>query len=83
MAGKSPDGGKKITKKVTYDYVHRLAAAVSLLAFFVIVTAGVMASASVITMTMRSLVVIVVISFIARVVVRVLASYEEIHSGKA
>jgi len=74
---------EKLTRKVSFAYVHKLAAAVSLLAFFVIIAAGIKAQSSVHTMVLRSCVVIIAVGLVARIVVRVLGSYEEINSGKS
>lgn len=72
---------KKLTRKVTYAGLHRLAAAVSLLAFFVILGAGIMAGASVVTMSIRAFIVIVTVGVVTKLITRILANYEEIQSG--
>ena len=77
------DKGKKIIKRVSYSHVHRLAAATSLLAFFVVIAAGVMAEARVYTIAYRAVVVILAIGVVSRIVIRILATYEEMNSGKA
>ena len=64
-------------------FIHKLAAAVSLLCFGVVVAAGVMAEARFVTIAYRAFAVIVVIALISRLVVSILASYEEMNSGKA
>ena len=83
MAANSKEAQGKVTKKVSSAYVHKLAAAVSLLAFFVIIAAGIKAQSSVNTMVLRSSIVIIAVGLVARIIVRILASYEEINSGKA
>ena len=83
MAANSKEAQGKVTKKVSFAYVHKLAAAVSLLAFFVIIAAGIKAQSSVNTMVLRSSIVIIAVGLVARIIVRILASYEEINSGKA
>lgn len=70
-------------KKTSYAYIHKGAAAVSLLAFGVIVAAGVMAEARFITIAFRAFVVFLAIAALSRIIVSILASYEEINSGKA
>lgn len=73
----------KLVKKINYAPVHKLSAATSLIAFLVVIGAGVMAQASVFSITIRATIVILVISVVSRIIIRILASYEEIHSGKA
>jgi hypothetical protein len=74
---------KKLVQKVNYAYVHKLSASVALLAFFVIMASGLMADASIISIVVKSFLVIIAVGLITRVVVSMLASYEEINSGKA
>ncbi len=69
-------------KKVSFVYVHKVAAAVSLLAFGVIVAAGMMAEARFITIAFRAFLVFLVVAVISRVIVSILTSYEEMNSGK-
>jgi len=69
-------------KKVRYVYIHKFAAAVSLLCFGVIVAAGMMAEARFVTIAFRAFVVTLAISVVSRVIVSILASYEEMNSGK-
>lgn len=66
-----------------FAVVHRLAAAVSLVGFMVTILAGVMSEARVMTIVYRSVGVIFLIGVVSRIVIRVLASYEEMNSGKA
>ena len=73
----------KRSRKVTYAYLHKLAAAVQLIAFVVIILAGIMGKSSVTSVVVRSFVVLVVVSLVTRVITRILASYEEMNSGKA
>jgi hypothetical protein len=72
-----------VKKVVRYAYIHRFAAAVSLLCFGVIVAAGMMAEARFVTIAFRAFVVTLAISVVSRVIVSILASYEEMNSGKA
>ena len=73
----------EVKKKVRYAYIHKFAAAVSLLCFGVIVAAGMMAEARFVTIAFRAFVVTLAISVVSRVIVSILASYEEMNSGKA
>lgn len=73
---------KKLVKKLNFIFLQKLAAGVSLLALTVIIAAGVMGGARTVTITYRAAVVIVVIGVIARVLIKILASYEELNSGK-
>lgn len=74
--------GKKLIKRVNYTHVHKIAAATSLLAFCVVIAAGVMAEARVYTIVYRSVAVILVIGVVSRILIRILATYEEMNSGK-
>ena len=69
-------------QKISYAYMHKLFSGVGLLAFTVIVAAGLMAEASVFTITWRAALVIIVISLVNRMVVSILSAYEEMNSGK-
>ena len=73
---------KHIKRKVNFAYIHKLTAGVSLLALAVVIAAGVMGGASTVAITYRSAAVIIVIGVVARLVERILLSYEEMHSGK-
>lgn len=70
-------------KRISYAPVHRLAAATSLIAFLVVIGGGVMAQASVFSIAYRAFLVILVIGVVSRIIIRILASYEEMNSGKA
>lgn len=73
----------KLVKQVNYAFMHKLAAATALVAFCVVIAAGVMAEARVFTIAYRALVVILVIGVVSRILIRILATYEEMNSGKA
>ena len=73
---------KKLSKRVKYSGLHRLIAGVSLIAFVVSILGGVMAEARITTITVRALIVMLVIAGISRIVMRVIASYEEMNGGK-
>lgn len=72
----------KVTKTVKFPHVHKMLAGISLLIFTVTMVAGMRAEARFITITVRALIAMIVVALIGRVVVRLIASYEEIHGGK-
>lgn len=74
---------KKLTRKVSYASLQKLIAGVSLLCFLVILIAGLQADVRMITIAVRAMIVMLVIKVIARVVISVLATYEEMNSGEA
>ncbi|MBX7144164.1 MAG: hypothetical protein K1X79_06915 [Oligoflexia bacterium] len=76
-------GQKKLSKKVSFAGIHKLVAGTSLIAFLVIIGGGVMARASVFSIAFRAFIAIFVIGVVSRVLIRILASYEEMNSGKA
>lgn len=82
MAAKG-NAGTKLKKRVSFVFLQKLFAAVSLVAFFVIAAAGIMANVGVLTIAFRALLVIIVIGLIGRLVVQVLATYEEMISGQS
>lgn len=73
----------KLKRKVSFAYVHKLTAAVSLLALVVIIAAGIMGEAKTITIAYRACAAIIVIGVISRMVLKILCTYEEMNSGKA
>lgn len=81
MAGTA--GKHKSHKRLKYSMVHRLAAGVSLLAFGVIAVAGLRAEASIVSITYRAALVVIIIGLLSRVVISILVSSEEMHSDKA
>lgn len=82
MASKSGAPQKKLIKKTSFVYMQKLTAAVSLIAFVVIIAAGLMGEAGTIAITYRAAGVMVVIGFVSRIIIRILASYEEMNSDK-
>ena len=80
MSTKGVTQGKAL--RISYVGVHKLAAGVALICFSVILAAGIQAGVSIITITYRALLAILAVGLISRVVVSILATYEEIHSGK-
>ena len=72
----------KANKVVRYPHVHKLMAGISLLVFTVTMIAGMRAEARFITITFRALIAMMAVAFIGRIVVQLIASYEEIHGGK-
>ncbi len=70
--------GKK-TRKVNYHIVDKWIAGMSLVYFIVIMIAGFIQDAGVISITKRALVVILTLVFIKIVFVKILANYEEMN----
>ena len=70
-------GGNALTRRVSFVYLQKLFAGVSLIAFLVVSAAGVMAEVGVMTITFRALIVILAVSIVSRLLIRVLATYEE------
>lgn len=64
------------------DFIRKLAAAVSLLVFVVVVVGGLMAEARIFTITLRAFVAMVLASLITRIIISVIVTYEEMNSGK-
>lgn len=73
----------KLKRKISFLHLKKLQAGVSLLAFLIMLISGMMAGNSIITITQRSFLAIVVIMVITRVVVSILVTYEEMHSDEA
>ena len=71
-----------VIKRVNFAHVHKLAAAVALVGFAVTLVAGIIAQVRVITIVYRAVVVMLVVGVLSRVLIHVLASYEEMNSGK-
>lgn len=61
----------------------KLFAGVAMLAFIVVIVAGVRAEARFSTIAYRSTVVMLVIFIVNRIVIKILSGYEEMNSGKA
>ena len=75
---------EKLVRKVSFTYLKRLFSGVAVICFFVMIAAGVMADNRWETITERCCLVMVLIMVINWIVVKVLASYEEMNnSGKA
>jgi len=72
-----------LKRKVSFAGLHRLAAGVALLAFLVTLIAGLMAEVRISTILLRSVLVMLAVGVISRLVITILASYEEMNSGKA
>lgn len=75
MGKKAPT---KQTKKVSYAHVHKLAAGTALLAFVIILVAGLLAEVSLPALVFRAAVAVMVVGVVTVVLIRVLAAYEEI-----
>ncbi len=72
----------KVSKTVKFPHVHKMLAGISLLVFTVTMIAGMRADARFVTITVRALVAMIIVAIIGRVVVKLIASYEEIHGGE-
>jgi len=72
---------ERIVKKVNYHIVDKWISGISLVYFCVVMIAGFIQDAGVITITKRSLAVILILVFIKIVFVKILANYEEMNSG--
>ena len=79
----SPRANDRLVRKVDFTYLHRLFAGVALIGFFVVCIAGLFAEVNMITMVLRATAVMLVVKVISWVVIRILASYEEMNSGQA
>ena len=66
----------------SFSHIHRLMAAVSLLAFMVVIVSGMQAQVGITTIVVRATLVMAGISIFSRIIIRALATYEEMHSGK-
>ena len=62
-----------------FAWIHKFASGVTIIAFIVIIVAGIKAQASVFTMTYKSAVVTVVVGIISRIVIQILSTYEEMN----
>jgi len=72
-----------VTKKVRYGLFHRFAAAVALIGFGVTLVSGLMSQVPIMTIVYRSVLVVIAVGVIGRIVIQLIASYEEMNSGKA
>lgn len=61
----------------------KLFAAVAMLAFIVIIVAGMRAEARFVTIAYRATAAMLVVFVVNRIVIKILSGYEEINSGKA
>lgn len=80
MAGKKK--GKSSSGEKRYVALHKLKAAVSLLAVFVVTLSGMMANVSLTAILWRSTIVVIGVMIVTRIVVQVLVTNEEMHSGE-
>lgn len=78
----SRKAAQKLVKVVDFTYLHRLFACVALVGFLVVCIAGLMADVHVITIMLRATAVMYAVKLISWLVIRVLASYEEMNSGQ-
>ncbi len=87
MAGNKPDKGKKKKNAQTrikrFTFIHKYSVGVSVLAFFLIIIQGMRAEVSVITITYRTFAVSLAIYILTRIVVKAIASFEEMNNGES
>ncbi|MCB0318340.1 MAG: hypothetical protein KDD56_06250 [Bdellovibrionales bacterium] len=67
----------KLVRKVSFIVMHKIVAALSLLTLLVVLIASLLAKASVFSMTWRALVAILIVKLASVVVIKLLATYEE------
>lgn len=79
MAGKK---GKKRKASSRYALLHKFKAFVAIIASCVVVHAGWQSQVSLATILLRATIVVLCISLVAVVIIRALAAYEELNSGK-
>ncbi len=70
---------KRIKRSSKLNYVHRIAAATCLVGFLVIILGGIFQGVRTSTMIWRSLWVILAVIAISRVIIKVIATYEEMN----
>lgn len=73
---------KKVVRKVSFVWIHKLACGVFLLAFAVMCVSGMGGGAGIVWTLLRTGVVGLVIWAVTRIVIKILESYEEMNSGK-
>ncbi|RIL06332.1 MAG: hypothetical protein DCC75_10920 [Proteobacteria bacterium] len=79
----SENSRSKLVKRISFVTFHKFASAVSLLAFCVVVVSGLMAEVAMITIAYRAFLVMVIVAVISRVLMSILATYEEMNSGQS
>lgn len=77
------NGQKQKRGSSKYMTFHKMAAGISMLAFMVVLIAGLRAEVSIETVLYRAAVVLFVILIVKRLLMRAWVSFEEIHRGKA
>lgn len=83
MAAVAVNNKTKTTKLNHLVAFKKFCAGLSMMAFMVIVANGLRAEVSLTTIAYRATGVMFVIYLLSRIIVRILASYEEMNSGKA
>lgn len=75
---------KKKKGKINTELVliQKLAAGVSLLALAVITAVGIVSRVSVTTIAIRATIVVIVVGFITRLLLKIVSTYEEMNSGQ-
>lgn len=77
---KAKDSKKEKIRGSSYALLHKLVSAVALLMFVVIMVNGFKHSIGINTIIVRSSIALVCVSLVARVVIKVLKTYEEMNS---
>lgn len=70
---------KRIIRRADLGWLHKFKAGLALLCFLVMTISGLMNGVSVVTIGIRSFIVILVIIGICRVLVSIFKTYEELH----
>lgn len=76
-------GADAQTRIKRYTFIHKYSVGVSILTFFLIIIQGLRAEVSVITITYRTVAVCLAIYVLTRIIVKAIASFEEINNGES
>lgn len=71
-------GDKKLVQKKNYYFVDKFIAGLSLVAFVVIILAGLRQGANVVTITFRAMITILILVVVKVIVIKILMNYEEL-----
>lgn len=75
-------GSSKHVKGGRHLHLHKITAAMSLLAFVVMLVAGIMSEVPLMTTIFRACIAMVLLGVVSRVLIRVVATYEEINRSQ-
>ncbi len=73
---------KKAVKRISFVYLQKLQAGVCLLALCVMLASGLMSSVPVTTICWRAALVMIGVIAITRIIISILANYEEINASE-